>query len=198
MASATLAAEPEEPQQADEPAGGQGLMGGLDFAALLPERTADDILARVVRVRLGAHTYALPVLSIAANRRWKTALEDQLVGLFGAVESIEDEDLRGLLAAFSTVTDQLLDALERYDEQGVLPPRAELEEEASDIDVLLAVLGVWSAANPFVEVARDVVRDVAAAMSNPATPAAQPTSSSTRTSSSRPSTAGARRSSSRT
>jgi len=169
----------------------------LDLGTLLPERSAEDILAGQVRVHLGsrgparvAQTYVLPVLSIAANRKWKESLEGGLQQLLATVDAAGD-DLATILAAFSTATPQLLDLLYGYDDTHVLPERERLEEEATDIEVLMATLEVWSAANPFAGVALALARGA----EEPLTGGAQANGSSQPMSSARPSTAGRRRSS---
>jgi hypothetical protein len=167
---------------------------------MLPERTAQEILAGEVPVRLGGQRYLLRELSIAANRQWKAGLEGSLVGLLDGIDAAGDE-LGTILAVFATATDQLLDALYAYDEAhdergqasraGLLPPRRQLEEHATASEVLLATLGVWQAANPFGEVALGLARAV------DASPLLSPTrASSTPTNGARRSTAGRRRTSS--
>lgn len=174
------------------PTGAGAQPAGLDFTELLGERSAQDILAGVVRVRLGGLEYQLPVLSIAANRRWHAQLEGNLVGLLDTIE-LEGDDLGGILAVFATATDQLLEALYAYDASGRLPERAALEELATDSEVLVATLGVWSASNPFGAVALGAMRQAEASLS------ALPTldsGSSRPTNGAPPATAGRRHSSS--
>lgn len=148
---------------------GAGSPAGLDISQLLGERSAQDIIAGVVRVRLGGLEYQLPVLSIAANRRWHAQLEGSLVNLVATID-LEGEDLGGILATFATATDQLLDALYAFEAAGpypgqVLPERAALEEQATDSEVLVATLGVWSASNPFGAVALGAMRQAEASLS---------------------------------
>jgi hypothetical protein len=131
---------------------GLGLLGGLDFGKLIARRTSTDVLAGVVRLRLARREYVLPVLPIRPNREWKAELENNLVGLLAQVERSGD-DLGAILAAFSTQTEPMLQALYSYDRTGVLPAREELEEQATDMEVLLATLEVWQVANPFAAVA---------------------------------------------
>jgi hypothetical protein len=173
------ASEPERPTQpilgAPSPIAGMG--------ALLPERTAEDILEGVVRLRFGRPPteYAVPVLSIAANRRWKAGLEAGLTGMLDAVEQAGD-DMGAIMMAFSAASPQMLDALYVYDAAGVLPPRAELEEVATDMEVLLATLEVWTVANPFAELALGIMRGPAQvrlpSLETPEPPSSPPTSGS--------------------
>lgn len=140
---------------------------GLDIGNLLPERTADEILSGELRVYLGRRPYTLQVLSIAASRRWRNSLEGHFTRLLDTLDASGD-DMGSVFAAFATATEQMLDALYAYDaaldaqgqptRPGALPPRDEVEEVATDQEVMLATLGVWSVANPFAAVALSALR----------------------------------------
>lgn len=171
----------------------------LDFAGLLPERQVADQLAGEVRVVLGGREYVLPVLPIYYNRRWKDAMEVNLQGMLLAIEEAGD-DLGAVIAAFATATPQMLDSLYAYDRAGeeepegpvhppVLPERSALERRATESEVLMATLEVWSAANPFVALAHSAMRAQERELEPQETPAS---ASPTPTSSRRPSTAGSR------
>lgn len=189
----TIATAPDQP--------GAPLPGlaALDFTALLPERSAEEILAGHIYAELAGKRYTLRVLSIAANRRWADGFGGRLQWLMSALETAGD-DLAGVMSAFATVTDLMLGALyaydQAYDEQGlptrpgVLPPRDELEETATDAEVLRATLGVWSAANPFAGVALSALRAAEGRI-------APPSASSQPMNTAPPSTAGRRRTSSK-
>ncbi len=194
---AIAVAAPAEEPRADVP--GADLLGGLDLAGLMPERTAADIMRQRVLVRLGDHAYDLPVLKIAAARRWEEALGNGLVSVLRAVDDMGDDvTLEGmysqLLAAFAGVPDELLTALLDYDTTGLLPSRELVEEQATEVDVMVAVLSVWRAGHPFVDLAQALLRTVLAALERQPAPSRedvtpeQPTS--TPTNSSRPSTGG--------
>jgi hypothetical protein len=190
---------PEQPSPEPVPRAGPwaGRLPALDFTSILPERSAQDILAAEVHMTFGRRkptTYTLPVLSIAENREWKAKLELGLVGLLSSLDDVGD-DLGGVLSAFSTVTPQLTQALYDYDVDGVLPEQAVLERVASDAEVLRAVLAVWAAANPFAQVAVAAMREAEPEV--PATAAPPTNGSSTPTNTARPPTAGRRRTSSR-
>jgi len=140
---------------------------GLDLTALLPERSAQDILAGQLHVRLGGERYTMRVLPIKANREWKEALEDRLSNLLGMLDASGDS-LEAVMAAFATATPQLIEALYSYDKDGVLPPIEALEEMATDTEVLRGVLEVWSAANPFATVALSTMRQAGVELPTPA------------------------------
>lgn len=196
---------PEAPAPAPEPdvePSGSARTGAplIDLTSLLPERSAQDILAGEVRIKLGRRrggaivldsvcTYLLPVLAIAPNRKWKAGLEDGLLSMLGVIEEAGD-DFAGIMAAFKTATPQMLDALYAYDQAGLLPPREELEEYATDAEVLRATLEVWSAANPFAEVALSAMREAERKL--PPTIGLPANDSSTPTNGARRSTAGRR------
>ena len=88
--------------------------------------------------------------------------------MLGAIEEAGD-DLGGIITAFATATPTMLDALYAYDRAGeeepegpvhppVLPEREVLERRATESEVLMATLEVWSAANPFVALAQAALR----------------------------------------
>lgn len=166
-ATATAAPSPEAPELPPELAAPPGeALPGLDLTALLPERSAQDILAGQLHVRLGGERLAMRVLPIKANREWKEALEDRLSNLLGMLDASGDS-LEAVMAAFATATPQLIEALYSYDVDHVLPPIERLEEVATDTEVLRAVLEVWSAANPFATVALSTMRQAGAALPIP-------------------------------
>lgn len=154
----------------------------LSLAALMPTRSAQDVLAGVHRLHLGGRRYVLQVLSIAANRRWMSRLEARIAGALDALAP--GADLDTILRTLAASTPQLLDALYDYDEArteageptrpGALPPRDALEEDATPAQVLTAVLELWAAANP---------TDTA---EPPATPAAGTTAAAPRSATSQP------------
>lgn len=148
-------------------------MPGLDFANLIPERSASDIIAGLLHLTLGGTRYSLRVLPIRANREWQASLERGLQGLLSTLDTAGD-DVAGVLAAFRTATPQLEDALYLYDRDHVLPPRDELEEVATDTEVLRAVLEVWSAANPFASVALSAMRQAEPSLPTAAQPTSEP------------------------
>lgn len=178
---------------------GPGL-AGFDMGSLLPERSAEEILSGELRVVLGRETYTLQVLTIASNRRWRNSLEGHFTRLLDTLDAAGD-DMASVFAAFATATEQMLDALYAYDEardadgqatrHGALPPRDAVEELATDQEVMLATLGVWSVANPFAAVALSAMRSAEPQLLRPT--AATPTAgSSTPTSGAPASTAGRR------
>ena len=118
---------------------------------LFTTRPAGDILSRSVRITLDGIEYVLPVLRIAGNRRWKAQLDAATVGLVDSLEGSGD-DVGAILALLASQTDTLLDLLISYDTTGVLPSREAIEETAYEDELLLAVRGVWRAANPLVAI----------------------------------------------
>ena len=154
VAPTAMAAPAPEPL----PDSGAATPPGRDFLSnLLPERSAQDILAGEVHLRLGGHSYTLPVLSIAATRRWQATLEGSLATLFDTIEGSGD-DLSAVMTALTGATPQMLDAVYAYDTSNVLPPREALEEEATNTDVMVASFTLWVVANPFALVAVSAMR----------------------------------------
>lgn len=192
MSNPTAVAAPAPEPEGDPWAGSLPNLPALDFTHLLPERSAQDILAAEVHVTFGRKPevrYTLPVLSIAENREWKANLEGGLVALLSTID--EMDDMGGIMAAFTTVSPQLLQAIIEYDVDAVLPPLAVLERQASDPQVLRAVLAIWSAANPFAQVAVAAMQQAPDQLV-PATAAPPASTSSTPTNGRRRSTAGRR------
>lgn len=115
----------------------------------VPERTSEDILAGRVRIQLGPMTYVLPVLPRGPSRRWLESLDQRFVNL-GVALAQAHEDPQVIIQTLSAETDGLYELLLTYDQTNVLPPRDELEEFATDAQILHAVLEVWRAAHPLV------------------------------------------------
>lgn len=115
----------------------------------LPERSAADILAGVIRVRLGGQTYELPVLPRGASRRWLESLDARFAALAAELEAAGN-DTPAIMVRLVAEADGLYDMLLAYDAagSGLLPPKADIDEVASDTEILRAVLEVWRAANP--------------------------------------------------
>lgn len=122
--------------------------GGL--GSLLPTRTVGDILAGRVRLRVGVDVIDLPVLPIARNEAWKERLDATMAGLLE--RATDDADPGQVLDALAADTGPFLDLLYAYDRDGVLPDREVIRETWTELDLLLAVLEVWRAANPLVDV----------------------------------------------
>lgn len=121
-------------------------------ADALPTRTPTDIIAGRVPVRLAGVTYQLPTLPRAAARDWLAQLDGRFAGMILALEDAGD-DVGAILGLLVKQQDVLLDALLAYDTSGVLPPRAEIDDNATDAEILYGVLEVWRATNPLVGIA---------------------------------------------
>lgn len=125
---------------------------GARFARFMPEtmpaRSAADILAGRVRVVLGATTYDLPVLARGPSKRWLEQLDARFATLALSLDEAADTpEIMGLLVA---ETDAMYDMLLSYDQTGILPSRDEIDETATDAQILHAVLEVWRAVHPLV------------------------------------------------
>ena len=120
--------------------------------SLLPERSEGDRAAGIIRVRLGRgksqKQYELPVLTIAQNRVWKRLFQAEMGGLLDSLS--EQADGKSVLNFINGLTEQQLTCVKGYDIDGVLP---DLEETATEAQLLSTFLGVVAAAYPFVEVA---------------------------------------------
>jgi hypothetical protein len=113
----------------------------------MPHRTAQDALAGRVRVLLAGTEHAIPVLTRAASREWLRELDAKWGALPGILEAAGD-DVDRSVAMLLQHTDAMLDSLIAYDRSGVLPPRDELDSDATDAEILQATVECWLAANP--------------------------------------------------
>jgi hypothetical protein len=114
----------------------------------VPTRSAADILAGRVRSVLGATTHDLPVLARGPSKRWLEQLDTRFATL--AVSLSAADDTPAIMSLLAAETDALYDMLLSYDQTGVLPSRDEIDETATDAQILHAVLEVWRAAHPLV------------------------------------------------
>jgi hypothetical protein len=117
------------------------------WPAELPARSATDILAGRVRVVLGGSTYDLPILPRAASRRWIEQMDLRFATLGDDLEAAGD-DVPEIMNRLLAETDGLYELLRSYDQAGALPPADQVDEFATDTEILRAVLEVWRAANP--------------------------------------------------
>lgn len=117
------------------------------WPAELPARSATDILAGRVRIVLGGATYDLPILPRAASRRWIEGLDERFAVLADDLEAAGN-DVPEIMNRLLAETDGLYELLRSYDQTDVLPSQADVDEFATDVEILRAVLEVWRAANP--------------------------------------------------
>jgi hypothetical protein len=115
----------------------------------VPERTTEDILAGRVRIVLGTIQFALPVLPRAASRRWLEQMDARYAVLVNKLIKA-DGNIADIVTEIAAEQDTLYELLLSYDQTHVLPPREEIDEYATDAQVLHAVLEVWRAVNPLV------------------------------------------------
>lgn len=139
------------------------------LARLIPaRRSAEDIFAGHVRLVLGGEEFVVPVRSRKANREWLVALDGRLAALLDSLEVLDDE--AEVLALLFGATDAFLDALLSYDAEGVLPPRETIDERATDIEIMTAVMEVWRAAHPLAAIALGLAPSVPSTPSPASTP----------------------------
>lgn len=119
------------------------------WPAELPVRSATDVLAGVIRVALGGTIYELPVLPRGASRRWLESLDARFAMLANDLEQAGN-DTPAIMVRLVAEADGLYEMLLAYDRAGAskLPAREDIDETATDTEILRAVLEVWRAANP--------------------------------------------------
>lgn len=111
----------------------------------LPTRSAADILAGRVNIVLGGLPYTLPVLSRRESREWLADLDQSFAFLARELDQAADDKPR-ILSLLASQTAGLAAMLRSYDRTGVL---AEWDpDDASDSEILVAMVEVWRAANP--------------------------------------------------
>lgn len=123
----------------------------MDAISLLPTRSIEDILAERVRLTIGGEVYDLPALPIADSEEWRAGLEGDLVGTLSGIDSL-DNDIGGILGALAGQMPRLIDALYSYDRGSVLPEREVLTRKVTALWIVRAVLEVWRATNPLVDI----------------------------------------------
>ena len=122
----------------------------MDLSSILPPRSVEDILAERVRLVIDGQTYDLPALVIADNEAWKARLDAEITALLARAQGEDDPgEVLNALAADATPFEDLLYA---YDKGGILPEREVLRSSLTEFGLLCAVLEVWRAANPLVDI----------------------------------------------
>lgn len=140
-------------QQATEPS--QPIGVGSLLREFLPHRTAEDILAERIRVRLGPSEYTLPVLTIAEGEAWRALAGERLGALFGDFAKLDDP--RVIIGRLSAATDLQLELLTAYDHAERLPDVATIRRTTTEGGLLKAVLAVTAAAYPLAAAAIEVL-----------------------------------------
>lgn len=137
-------------------------------------RPAGDVLSRTVRVNFGGREYALAVLFIAGNERWRAYMDERTAAFVDAMAATGD-DLGEIARKFTGETDMWLDILYAYDtdlgrQAGVLPPRDELKELIHEDEVEPAIREVVKAANPKAAVRLTALRAIPSAPTSSSSP----------------------------
>lgn len=114
------------------------------LSAVIPVRSADDFVAGIIRVRLGDEEVILHELPMDAMDAWADRVDRDLADV---LRKVSDGDAEEVTAELVAARPRMLEALCRY--PGV-PPAEQLRATATHSEVLQALMGVWSAANPLV------------------------------------------------
>lgn len=118
----------------------------------LPERSAEDILAGRIRLHLGPDWFELPVLTIDQNEKWQGVLIDALGELF---VGLNKDSAPAAFARLASAIPTQLHLLRTYDKTNVLPANKWIKANASNADLLRAVLEVVAAAYPLAAIVLD-------------------------------------------
>jgi hypothetical protein len=140
------------------------------------ERSAEDILAGRLRLRLASQWFVLPVLTVGENADWLASLEQE----FADVVNTDEDDLAQVMEALAKVDGRLLELVYAYDKHGVLPPLESIARDVYPHEVLRAVMEVRLAANPTVGFGLAMALAELRTSPSPAAPAPSPRTSSSR------------------
>lgn len=135
-------------------AGAQPAAGGI-YRSLLPERSVEDVLAGVLRLRLGEGTFPVPVLVIAKADEWRAKLAEEFGQVVGVLEG--KTDVAGVLAFAGSHAPTMLKLLRAYDSTGVLPDDDWIFNNATEPQILQAFMLVLAACFPFIAAALDIL-----------------------------------------
>jgi hypothetical protein len=114
------------------------------MSSLVPVRTVEEIVGGQVPIMLGRTRYVLPELPMAQTDAWAESMDERLRGLLSVVDTLDEGQLMPLFEAATSFQDELLESLVAYDSTGVLPSIDDIRGLATHTEVLLAALGVWS------------------------------------------------------
>lgn len=123
----------------------------MELTSLLPARSVEDILFERVRLVIGGEVYDLPALVIEENEAWLASVDQTLRSMLDALDAAEN-DMTQIVHALTGDPDRLLGLLRSYDKRGVLPDSETLRKTMTPIGLFRAVLEVWRAANPLVDI----------------------------------------------
>lgn len=126
---------------------------------MLPERSEEDVLAGVLRVRVDGAERELPVRRIRAARDWKRSLARNLVGGIGRIDVRTLADGGDVAAVFG---DRVLELVVEYDETAALGGRDYLEEHATDQEIYAIFRGILDVSFPFARDLRTAVSELRA------------------------------------
>jgi hypothetical protein len=123
----------------------------MELTSILPPRSLEDILFERVRLIIGGEVYDLPALVIEENERWKSELEADLTGMLTALDDAGD-DISAIVSTLTGEPVRLLTLLRSYDVTNVLPSDETLRAAMTPLQLFRAVMEVWRAANPLVDI----------------------------------------------
>ena len=132
------------------------------------------MLRGLARFELGGSEYVLRTLPIEDNETWLTRIDAQLSGLLSGLEG-DDVDMGGILSMLAVQVTDLVLVLADYDRENVLGGVAAIRKVGRPHEILLAVVAVWRAANPLVDIAlAGMAASVTAGMSSDPTSSSPP------------------------
>jgi hypothetical protein len=119
-------------------------------------RSELEVLTRSgIPLILGGQTFMVRPRSIKSNRMWKVRVQGALSEKFTSLDGISDVD--GFYGFLAESGDVLIDLVIAYDETNALPDRAWIEDNASDHEILEALMVLLEQAFPFFEIGRRVL-----------------------------------------
>jgi len=120
------------------------------MALSIPERSAEDRAAGVLRIDVGGASKRLPTLSMNAAEKWTQELGAQVAGLAQRL-SAESESTDAIFGLASFSQTAVLDAVVAYDTTSALGGREWLAEHADPEQLYIAFRQIVRVVFPFVE-----------------------------------------------
>ena len=110
-------------------------------------RTEEDILAGVLRIRVGGVEKTMPTLKLKAAREWKA----QLIGVMSSrLDGFNVTGTADFAQLAQLAGDQMLDLVLAYDKTGALGGREWLEDNADDAQLYAVLRQALEVSFPFV------------------------------------------------
>jgi len=120
------------------------------MAIVIPDRSAEDRVAGVIRVDVGGATKRLPTLPMTAAEAWIEGLGAQVAKLASQLAA-DEGDVAAVMGFVGGSLTAVLDAVASYDKTGALGGREWLADNADPEQLYVAFRQIVKVVFPFVE-----------------------------------------------